>query len=315
MINNKSLALELEEFAIQLAHGAGKILANHFGRQLTITYKDKGKRDPVTSADTACQNYLKYNISRRFPDHGILAEEDSEESTKKVPDILWVLDPLDGTTNFLNGLPIYASSIAVLHRGIPIAGALYLPWPNPIGGFVLHSRRGGGCFANNEPVAVYDSKEPSANRLVGLPGSYTRSSRFSRRLPTNAGEIRTTGSIAYELAMTACGVIQYSVFDAPKIWDIAAGALAVIEANGSAMTRFSKQSPLRPLESLFPSWADKSPTFKELRSWRATVVAGNRQVTAIIASNLHRPPRFTAMQNWLSHHIKPKSKLSSGDTQ
>lgn len=154
LFEDDALAREIEVAAVEMAQGAGDILAGRFGQQISIEYKDKEERDPVTEVDKACQEYLVGEISRRFPDHSILGEEESTESkenpdTSETPcgDFLWVLDPLDGTTNFLNGLPVYAVSIGVLHRGRPLVGALFIPWPKPGGGFVLHCRQGGGCFA------------------------------------------------------------------------------------------------------------------------------------------------------------------------
>ena len=88
------------------------------------------------------------------------------------------------------------------------------------------------------------------------------------------GEVRTTGSIAYELAMTACGVLQYAVIGGPRMWDMAAGALAVSEAGGAVMTRLRGQKKWGQMDSLVPSWNDRPPTLKELRQWVAPLVAG-----------------------------------------
>jgi len=162
-----SLAQEIEQHAVEIARGAGRILAGHFGKQIAIEFKDEHERDPVTAADKEAQEYLATEIAKRFPDHGILGEEgtkEEKESEEPAKDILWVLDPLDGTTNFMNGLPVFASSIGVLYRGWPIAAAMYVPWPNPEGGFVLHCRKAGGCFADDEAVSVYASDEPVPSR-------------------------------------------------------------------------------------------------------------------------------------------------------
>ena len=297
---------EIETAAVAMAHGAGKILSGQFGRQLSIEYKDKNQLDPVTSADKATQEYLVGEITRQFPSHGILGEEGSAETDPSgpAPDFLWVLDPLDGTTNFLNGLPVYASSIGVLYRGRPVAGALYIPWPSPGGGFILHCRQGNGCFAtpcngnsnstdtdtDAAPVSVYESEKPVGNRLIGLPGFFVQTTRFGKPVGQHPGELRTTGSIAYELAMTACGVLQYAIFGAPRMWDMLAGALAVEEAKGTVMTRLSGEKRWHPMDSLAPSWEEKPPTLQELRRWTAPLVAGNRQVAPLIAHNMR--PRF-----------------------
>ena len=291
------LACEIEAAAVEMAQGAGDILAAHFGRKISIEYKDKEERDPVTEVDKACQDYLVGEINRRFPDHSILGEEQSEEEAKKAKedsgatdppcgDFLWVLDPLDGTTNFLNGLPVYAVSVGVLHKGRPLAGALFIPWPKPGGGFVLHCRQGGGCFAGEDPVEVYKSDEPVNNRLAGLPGHFSYFTKYGKGLRGKSGEPRTTGSIAYELAMTACGVMQYAVFGAPRMWDMAAGALAVMEAGGTVMTRSPKEKGWHVMESFVPTWQEKPPTLKELRRWVAPLVVANNKVAPLLAANL-----------------------------
>ena len=278
--------------AEEMARGAGEILLGHFGLNITVEYKDEAQNDPVTSADKASQEFLSSEIAKRFPGHGILGEEgaDDAEADTPAPDFVWVLDPLDGTTNFLNGLPLYASSIGVMHRGIPIAGALFIPWPNSKGGFVLHCHRGHGCFADGEPVSVYQADEPANNRLAGLPGYFAHNAKFSSRLRGKTGDMRVTGSIAYELAMTARGSLQYSIIGASHMWDMLAGALAVMEAQGTVMTRLGKEKHWHPLESLTPDWDEKRPSMKDLRNWRAPLVAGGPQVAPLIAENIR--PRF-----------------------
>ena len=206
-----------------------------------------------------------------------------------------MLDPLDGTTNFLNGLPVYAASIGVMYRGRPVAGALYIPWPTPGGGFVMHARHGGGCFAVNAggtetALAVYQSDKPVGNRLIGLPGHFMQTTRFGKAVGRHPGELRTTGSIAYELAMTACGVLQYAVIGAPRLWDLLAGVLMVQEAGGMVMTKLPGQKGWQPLDSLIPTWDAQPPTYQQLRQWAAPLVAGNRQVAPLVAPNLR--PRF-----------------------
>ena len=294
MLNIETLAHEFEETAVNLARGAGAILAGQFGRQISVEYKDEHQRDPVTAADKAAQDYLVREINARFPEHGILGEEGDDDPESTAPDFLWVLDPLDGTTNFINGLPVYACSVALLYQGRPLVGAVYLPWPKFGESFVLHCRKGGGCCADGEPVSVYQSEELVNNRLAGLPVGLSQSMRFGGQLRGTSGEVRTTGSIAYELAMTACGVMQYTVFGAPHLWDMAAGALAVQEAGGTVMTRFSGERRWHSLDALIPTWETRSPTFKELRQWVAPLVAGNQHVAPLVAHNMRRRFQLSA---------------------
>ena len=298
---DSQLAQDIEAAAIEMARGAGEILTGYFGHQLSVEYKDQHQRDPVTSADKETQQFLQDEISRRFPGHGILGEEKLEEDEPEgpTPDFLWVLDPLDGTTNFLNGLPVYACSIGVLHRGRPLAGALFIPWPSPTGGFVLHCRRGNGCFADGEPVSVLDTEKPIPNRLMGLPGSFGQTTRFHRGLKGGLGELRITGSIAYELAMTAIGAMQYAVFGAPRMWDMLGGAIAVQEAGGAVMVRFRGEKNWNPLDSLTLDWEENPPTLKDLRRWVAPVVAGNQTLAPLIAHNMRSRFRPVAkLRRW-----------------
>ena len=288
------LRTELEDFAVSLAWGAGSVLMEYFSGDrsdsLDVEYKDKNQRDPVTSADKATQDYLINEISNKFPEHGILGEEDSSDSGNdaQVPDFLWVLDPLDGTTNFINGLPVFASSIGLIYKGWPLIAALYIPWPNSRGGFVLHCHRGGGCYADDKVVSVYETASPVANRLIGLPGYFVQNMRFSKNIKGSPGELRTTGSIAYELAMTACGVLQYAVIGAPRMWDMLAGALAVQEAGGTIMIRLPGEKTHGPMGSLFPAQYNGSPTFKQLRNWVGPLIGGNRQLAPLIEGNIRR---------------------------
>ena len=287
--------VDIEAAAVEFARGAGTLLAGYFGRSITVEYKDKARQDPVTAADKETQTYLEEQIRRRFPDHGILGEEDDAgaDGERTAADFLWVLDPLDGTTNFMNGLPVYASSIGVLYRGRPLAGAVYIPWPTAnASGVVVHCRVGGGAFADGEPVSVYDAEKPRGDRLIGLPGSFGESTRLGKGLKGQPlGQLRVTGSIAYELAMTALGVMQFAVIGAPRMWDMLGGAVAVQEAGGTVMTRLSGRKQWHPLDSLVPTWDEKPPTMAELRKWVAPLVAANPTLAPLIAHNLHRRRR------------------------
>ena len=162
------LLAEIESHAAEFARGAGKILSGHFEAPLQVDYKDEAESDPVTAADKETQRFLTDRILQAFPDHAVLGEEDDEdaggdtssfprkrESTPgaPLPDFAWALDPLDGTKNFVAGLPVYASSIGVLHRGVPVVGAVYVPWPG-CEGRVVHARSGGPALLDGEPVSV-----------------------------------------------------------------------------------------------------------------------------------------------------------------
>ena len=293
-----SLLADIEARATEMAREAGAILAGHFGHgRLEVEFKDEKRRDPVTNADKECQELLECAIAKHFPDHGVLGEEGDEDKDAEdspAPDFVWVLDPLDGTKNFIGGLPVYASSVGVMHRGVPIVGAVFVPWPSDGGGVVLHARTGCGASADDEPISVAGSEEPQGNSLVTLPGSFGAAYRFRKPMNGKVGEVRVTGSIAYELAMTARGVLQYAVTTGPHLWDVAGGVVLVAEAGGLIMRRRRSErlgglihvTQWEPMKSLVPTWDTKVPTMKELRRWSASMVLGSPGVVRYVTSNL-----------------------------
>ena len=290
---------DIERHAAKIAREAGELLRWHFESALNVQYKDDKQSDPVTNADYACQRLLQEEISRRFPEHGILGEEDNAAERERVdgqpaPDFVWVIDPLDGTRNFMSGLPLYASSIGVLYRGAPVAAAVYMPWPNDDRGIVMHARRGGGTRIDGESVPALNAAAPEGNRLVTLPGGFGALFSVRRDLRRRAGELRMTGSIAYELAMVAKGVTQYTITTAPFLWDAAGGSLLVKEAGGIVLLGGERKllgklpagMSWQPLESFAPSWSSGTTTMKDLREWRAPLLLGSPNVARYVASNL-----------------------------
>ena len=290
---DESLVAEIEAKAADMARQSGEILRRHFRRPLEVEYKDEKEQDPVTAADKESQRYLCEAISREFPDHGILGEEGPEEREAAVPDFLWVLDPLDGTTNFINGLPVYAVSIGVLHCGSPLVGALFIPWPGHDDGLVLHARRGGGAWAGGEGVSIVEGDGPKANRLAGLPASFGARFGLRKGLRGRVGEVRVTGSVAYELALTTLGAFQYVVFGGPKIWDVAAGAVLVMEAGGAVLLGNKGGRLWEPVKTIGPSWGGGPPNLGQIRDWSGPLIAGDARTTAVVVANLLRRRSLT----------------------
>lgn len=315
---DNSTLVEIENHAVEIARAAGAILARHFANvaALNVEFKDEKELDPVTNADNEVQDYLKEAITRRFPKHGILGEEDKEDESV-APDFVWVLDPLDGTKNFLSGLPLYASSIGVIYRGVPIVGAVFLPWPKDSGGIVLHARKGGGAFADAEPMFVSKDTEPKGNRLVTLPGGFGGMFKIGKPLHGKVGEVRMTGSIAYELSMVAKGVTQYTITTAPLLWDAAGGAMLVLEAGGQVLVGerrkgiYGLTNAMRwtPLKSFFPSWRSGRTTMSEIRKWRKPMFLGNAEVLTYVTSNINS--RYSLRRKairWVKRAVRPAKK-------
>ena len=232
------------------------------------------------------KDWLRSGISlTAFPDHGIIGEE-NPNSDHGSADYVWVLDPLDGTTNFLNGLPVFASSIGVLHRGRPVVAAIFVP--NPDGGSVLHARRGSGAFQDGRPISVVPNSEPERGRLTGMPSYYWRMWGFKDGLRMRLGEIRSLGSIAYEMTLVARGAMQLCLFAQPRIWDVAAGSLLIAEAGGQVLQKRNRRARWAP----FDSFGDESTSLEELHGWRAAIMGGSEDVADHAGKRIHLRARY-----------------------
>ena len=299
------LLAQIETRAVELALGGGAILSDYFGERLNIEYKDDNPRDPVTDADHETQRFLTRGIMDSFPDHDILGEEDDEsaqDADAAAGDFLWVLDPLDGTKNFLHGLPVYACSVGVLYRGEPVVGAVYTPWPEEGGGVVHHARRGGGAFANGTPISVVELDSPQPNQLITVPGMFDRLYSFDAPMRGKTGDPRVTGSIAYELIMVARGVTQYMYTSNPHLWDIVGGVAVAMEAGATLMVGQRRTGPMglfpsldwRESTALVENWQTNETKVRQLRRWARPLVLGSPPVARFVSANLgwKRDPRL-----------------------
>jgi myo-inositol-1(or 4)-monophosphatase len=223
------------EAAIEAAMQVGAILLRMLPESQS-TKQVSFKRNPadlVTRADRMSEEIISGLLRGRFPDHGILAEEGT---LHKGQDYRWIIDPVDGTTNFAHGLPLFAVSIGLEYRGQVIAGVIYHP---PMGE-LFYADRGQGAFvrANGIDVALAVSDVVSVGEAVvatGLPYdirdtgvNVTNISRLARI----AREVRILGAAALHLAYVAAGRIEAFWEPALNPWDLTAGALLVEEAGG-----------------------------------------------------------------------------------
>jgi myo-inositol-1(or 4)-monophosphatase len=289
------LLAEIEDLATRLAGEAGGLLAGYFGATVEVRYKDEGGTDPVTPADTESEEHISKAVAERYPDHGFLGEEGAEGEDSLSPDFVWVVDPLDGTNNFVGGLPVFACSIGVLYRGAPVVGAVYTPWPGAANGAVVHARRGAGAFVDGERLGPLDVSEEGSGRLATLPGSFRGAFKMGKEMRRNVGEVRVLGSISYEMAMVARGVLRYSVIGGPRLWDVAAGMVIVPEAGGAVRVGRVRQRrwPLPadrlrwdPLTAFVAGWQTGTTRLSELRRWSSPMVVGGPAIVARLAESI-----------------------------
>lgn len=279
-----SLFEEIEAYAVEIADRAGQILLEYFHQPLEVKFKGKQKTDPVTSADTRSEDYLKAAISKKFPDHSILSEEGGVLGNSDSP-FIWVLDPLDGTANFVNGLPFFAVSVGVLWQMQPAVAGIYMPVTHKAGAGVYHARLGGGAYLDEERIEATSAMSSRPLSAVPVHGGGLRVSGKSRREPYEA---RNTGSIAVELALTASGIFRFAFFGAPKIWDVAAGVLLVKEAGGLAFARSRRTRTWIPVDQFRPDDGNE-PSLERLRGWSRPIIAGAPDVTRRLVVDARGP--------------------------
>lgn len=300
-----SILLSMEEHATRLAREAGGLLLDLFGQRLHVEYKSRGHQDPVTEADRNAEELLTAGIQRHFPQHAILSEETPDPRGVE-RDFVWVMDPLDGTTNFVNRYPLFGVSIGVLYRGAPVVGALFVSSPLTPGGQVVHARRGGGAFADETPIQVYGEEEPSQSGLLAMAAYFWGRFHLGKKLKSRLGQVRVTGSIVQEMALVASGALQYAAFSSPKVWDVAAGVLIIREAGGEALIRTAGRQ-WRPLRSFLEPSAGL-PADGDLRRWRADLLVGNPSVVDLVSRNLRPRSRPWRWLRLLASRWSPRSR-------
>lgn len=218
------------EVATDVARQAGALLLQMVGRVDEVRYK--GPVDLVTEADGASERLIVDAIRARFPDHAILAEEGGALSGEDAAAPRWLIDPLDGTTNYAHGYPLYAVSIALEADGAVVLGVVYVPTLDEL----YVAERGRGAWLNGRPVRVSRTEALIAS-LVATGFLYDVEAR-GRNLPhwgnfTHATQgVRRSGSAAIDLCHVAAGRLDGYWEEGLQPWDMAAGSLMVTEAGG-----------------------------------------------------------------------------------
>jgi myo-inositol-1(or 4)-monophosphatase len=256
----------LLNFAIQTARDAGRVLAEKFGR---VTVRHKGDIDLVTDADLAAERLIVERVRSHYPRHAILAEEAGEIVAigGQQADYKWIVDPLDGTTNYAHGYPVFCVSIALEHEGQIVVGVVY----DPLRDEMFAAARGEGATLNNRRLRVSDVSE--INRALvctGFPYDVRSRTEFARHFANfimSAQSVRRDGAAALDLAYVAAGRFDGFWEEGLRPWDVAAGALLIEEAGGR-VTRY-----------------DGSP----FRVYNPPVIASNGLIHEAMIEVLHRP--------------------------
>lgn len=218
-------------FVKEIAIGAGKIILR---TRPTVRGEKEGGGNWVTEADLASEQYMLSQIRKQYPSHAILSEE--THATIQNPELeqnLWIVDPLDGTTNAKFGIPFFAVSIAYCQRGVVTAGVIYDPNRNEL----FWAEKGKGTFLNDKQIVVQERKDfRDSLGNVGSPYSesdFQRTYSFGTIVHQNGGRVVNFGSGVLECAYVASGRLSLYFEAGLKPWDIAAGSLLVEESGGT----------------------------------------------------------------------------------
>lgn len=245
------------EVAVDAARAAGSILARR--RNMTREIRVKGWRDIVTDADLAANAAIRSRLERAFPAHAILSEEDPEPEVSK-PEFLWIVDPLDGTTNYSRGFPAFSVSIGLAQNGRPAVGVVY----DPLLDECYHATRGGGAFLDGTEIAV-SRVSKLEHALLGFELAREQELRergldWFAKLGSHTMTARIGGSAALSFCYIAAGRLDAYLHLALSPWDIGAGILIAREA-GARVTHLDGRAAtlqggayLASNRRLFPSF-------------------------------------------------------------
>jgi myo-inositol-1(or 4)-monophosphatase len=217
--------------AVKAARRAGAVI-NRAALEGGLEVRAKNRNDFVTQVDKAAEQAIIDVIRRAYPEHSVLAEE-SGASAGARPEFLWVIDPLDGTTNYIHGFPQYCVSIALEHKGVLTQGVVYDPGKNEL----FTASRGRGAFLDDRRMRV-SKCDKLADALVGTGFPFKEFGRIDlymrqmRRLMGDSAGVRRAGAAALDLAYVAAGRLDAFWEMGLSRWDMAAGALLIQEAGG-----------------------------------------------------------------------------------
>lgn len=219
--------------AVKAARRAGNVITRGARDLDRLTVSTKGPNDFVSEVDRAAEAAIVETVLATYPDHAILAEEGTAKGENAAAEHVWIIDPLDGTTNFLHGFPQYCVSIALAHRGIVTQGVIFDPVRNDL----FTASRGRGAYLNDRRIRV-SKRQHLRDCLIGTgfpfrDGSYLETYLdMMRAMIAHTAGLRRPGAAALDLAYVAAGFYDGFWEIGLNPWDVAAGSLMILEAGG-----------------------------------------------------------------------------------
>lgn len=253
---------------MRLARGAGERITSALDGEIRVEFKAAApgrpeNSNPVSEIDREVEAFLRSTLHALHPDHSIIGEELSSEP-RDHDAFTWVIDPLDGTTNFINGLPLFAVSIGVLLDGWPLVGAIWCASTHALRPGVYHARKEGDLCFDGTPTS-----RRGAGPWRGVASEPGHAPTYAQYWDT-----RVLGSATLEMAFVAVGLTRLAYIPHPRIWDAAAGLVLVNAAGCIAMTQErSRWIPLRR----FSVPHDGDSTMHTLTDWSQTLLIGDHE--------------------------------------
>ena len=222
------------KLAINASIKAGEIIMQYYRDDYEV--KEKGYHNPVTTADNEADFFLKSELTSARPDYGWLSEETVDSENRLNKERVWIVDPLDGTKEFIEGVPQFVVSVALVENGMPIIGVLH----NPVTKETFHASKGNGAFLDDIQYRC-SVKESTTDMVILNSRSETRRGLWEP-FKENFKELKPIGSVAYKMGLTAIGKADIFATLRPKNeWDICAGTCLINEAGGKVINLNGKE--------------------------------------------------------------------------
>ena len=276
---------ELEKAAHEIATQAGSFIVEALGKDVNVEYKDAQNSpgesapvDPVTDIDRQVEEFVRVEVGKRFPGHAVLGEE---QDTPPDPgaEFVWAIDPVDGTTNFVNKFPAFAASIGILQNGKPVVGAVWSSTTHKLKPGVYHAFSGSSLRLDGEELTGMAKNSGLRRSLSAVPGGGEgRTPRW---------DTRVIGSTTVECVYVAVGILRTAQFWRTRVWDVA-GGIVLARANGKEVYEFTNGS-WGKFEKFAPPSKTNGNTQPGIRDWSQSLIVGSEEDLDFLSTRLSRP--------------------------